>query len=80
MGRVFQVSKKLYPFVILSSANSASAFLFKGVEIVARPFSRHVFRPKIINKRIPDQTRDFDFVDDTGFDFVDGSDFDFVGA
>lgn len=50
------MSKKLYPFVVLPSASSASAFLFKGAEIVARPFSRLTFKPKILNWRLSDQS------------------------
>ena len=49
------MSKKLFPMVMLST-NSASAFVFKGAEIVARPFSRLVFKPKILNWRIPNLT------------------------
>jgi len=50
------VSNKLYPIVYLSSTKTASAFLFAGAEIVARPFSRYTFKPKITNWRLPDQT------------------------
>ncbi len=75
------MSRKLYPIVVLPSTRSASVFLFAGAEIVARPFSRNIFKPKITNWRLPDQTSDieFDFVDGTDFDFVDGSDCDLVG-
>lgn len=38
------MSKKLFPSIFLSSKE------------LVRTFSRHVFKPKIINWRLPDQT------------------------
>ena len=76
------MNRTLYPVVHLYN-NSVSAFVFAGAEVVARPFSRRIFKPKITNWRLPDQTSapagEFNFVDGADFDFVDGTDFDFVG-
>ena len=70
------MNRTLYPVVHLYN-NSVSA------EVVARPFSRRIFKPKITNWRLPDQTSapagEFNFVDGADFDFVDETDFDFVG-
>lgn len=49
------MSKKLFPFISLST-NSASVFLFTGATVLARPLVRNIFKPKIINWRLPDQT------------------------
>ena len=78
------MSKTLYPIIYLPSSTSVKVFLRTGEKIFARLFSRPIFKPKILNWRLPDQTAlvvgDFDFMAGSSFDLMYGTDFDFTGS
>ena len=63
----------------LPIAKTMSIYIRVGADILVRKFSRLIFKPKILNWRLPDQSAGgFEFMDGTGFDFMDGDVFDFM--